>query len=212
MTLGACSARLAPRTGLAPGTSTSAFSLRTSTTARRTGTTQIGWYEALSTSARSTLASPFGPTGVPVSITAGHLAIGQAHGGSAGRRRPVGQVDAERRAAPLALLEPGAAAVQLGEAGDERQADADAGGVGGGVGPAPERLEDARPDLGRHPGAGVLDRQQHAVVGGPHPDPHRRLRRGVPGGVGEQGLDDSLHLARVPPDRDRARRRPPPPA
>jgi hypothetical protein len=31
--------------------------LSTSTTARRTGTTQIGWYEALRTSARSTLPS-----------------------------------------------------------------------------------------------------------------------------------------------------------
>src|SRR6266542_5672197 len=55
ITLGACRTRLAPRTGRAPGTSTSAFSLRTSTTARRTGTTQIGWYDALRTSARSTL-------------------------------------------------------------------------------------------------------------------------------------------------------------
>src|SRR6266508_1382482 len=54
MTLGAWSTRLAPRTGRAPGTSTSAFSFRTSTTARRTGTTQIGWYDAFRTSARST--------------------------------------------------------------------------------------------------------------------------------------------------------------
>jgi len=57
MTLGAWTSRVAPRTRPLPGTSTSAFSFSTSTTARRTGTTQIGWYDALRTSARSTMPS-----------------------------------------------------------------------------------------------------------------------------------------------------------
>src|SRR4029453_15694583 len=70
--------------------------------------------------------------------------------------RGVGDQDPERGAAAWPLLHPGLAPVQLGEAGDQGQPDADPGRVGRGGGALAERLEDAVAQLGRDAGAGVL--------------------------------------------------------
>src|SRR5215207_7862179 len=54
----------------------------------------------------------------------------------------VGEEDSERGAAAGAVLDPGAAAVQAGELGDQRQADARAGGVVGDIAARVEGRED----------------------------------------------------------------------
>src|SRR6266700_5363390 len=216
MTLGACNARLAPLTRDAPGTSTSAFSLRTSTTARRTGTTQSGWYEAFRTRARSKLRSHRQAGDVteyngehqaqsdvedPPAIrwTSGVVPEPVAGAAGGGAR----DEDAERGTAAGAVVDPGAAAVQLGEAGHHRQADADPGSVGRDLRAPAERLEDAVTQLRRDPWAGVLDREQHPVALTPQPHPHGGVRVGVTGRVGEQVLDDALDLAGVQRHRRR---------
>ena len=78
-------------------------------------------------------------------------------------------------------------------------------GVGGRARALAERLEHAVAQLGRDPAAGVLDRQQDPVAPGRlcDPHPHRGVRRGVPGRVGQQVLDDPLHLAGVEGDGQR---------
>src|SRR5215207_1394537 len=84
----------------------------------------------------------------------------------------VGQQDPKRGAATGAVLHPGPPAVQFGEASNQRQPDADAGGVAEMLRSLPERLEHGRPQPGWDTRAGVLHRDQHALVvaGGPDPD------------------------------------------
>src|SRR4029450_3179321 len=63
--------------------------------------------------------------------------------------RGVGDQDPERGAAARPLLHPGLAPVQLGEAGDQGQPDADPGRVGGGAGALAEWLEHRVAERGR---------------------------------------------------------------
>src|SRR5215218_3196541 len=109
----------------------------------------------------------------------------------------VGEVDPERGPSAGAVLDPGAAAVQAGELGDQGQADAGAGGVVGDVAALVEGLEDLLAELGRHPGSLVLDQQHDAVVLRLQPDPDGGPGRGVLGRVDEQVLDDPLQLGGV---------------
>src|SRR5262245_24843735 len=102
-----------------------------------------------------------------------------------------GQPDPEGGAAALPVLDPGAAAVQLGEASDEGEADADAELAAARVGLL-ERLEDVAGQRRIDPGTGVVHRDQDAVAVPPDPNPYRRARRRVPGGVAEQVLDDAV--------------------
>src|SRR6266508_598055 len=192
MTLGAGSTRLAPRTGRAPGTSTSAFSLRTSTTARRTGTTQIGWYDAFRTSARSIPGSRCAITRRARSIT--------------------GRPDSR----PAGVGQDGAEFLDRGRV-EEREGDQPQRGGAGAV--APQRGQgDARQVLGRrqlqrgargrrdrlrgrlHRGAhggGVQDRLDPASAEPPGAGAHRSADR--PGPLGHRlGLD---LVARGAPDR-----------
>src|SRR4029450_10691534 len=74
---------------------------------------------------------------------------------SSAARTLAGQEHLEGGAPALALLHPGPSAVQLGEAGDDGQADPDAGGVLGRAGALTERLEDALAVFEWHPGAVV---------------------------------------------------------
>ena len=76
----------------------------------------------------------------------------------------VGEEDPEGGAPTGAVLDPGAAAVEAGELGDQGQADAGAGGVIGDVVALVEGLKDLLVELGRHTGSLVFDQQQDAVV------------------------------------------------
>src|SRR4029453_434930 len=100
-------------------------------------------------------------------------------------------------APPGPPLAPRPPAVKLGEAGDERQPDADAGGRARGTGALPEGFEDRGLELGRDAAALVLDDDQDPVLAPIHPCPDAAVRRGMPGGVGQQVLDDPLDLRGV---------------
>src|SRR4030095_15969218 len=92
----------------------------------------------------------------------------------------VWQVDLERGAGALAaILDPGPAAVELGEHAHQRQPDPHARRVRGGPGPLAEWLEDRLPQRLGHPWAGILDDQQGTVVPGLHMHPHGRAGRRV---------------------------------
>ena len=104
-------------------------------------------------------------------------------------------------AAP-ALVDPGVAAVEGREPGDQGQADADAPVVGQGrgrPGPAgpPEGLEDGAGQLGRHARPGVLDDQLQVGPPGQRLDPHPGPRGRVPGRVEQEVLHDPLDLGAV---------------
>jgi hypothetical protein len=108
---------------------------------------------------RSPLPDPEHPAGGPVLHLAELLrraATAGSANGVAGAR--VWQVDLERGAGALAaILDPGPAAVELGEHAHQRQPDPNAWRVRGGPGPLAERLEDRLPQRLGHPGAGILD-------------------------------------------------------
>src|SRR5690606_39381056 len=112
-----------------------------------------------------------------------------------GRRRLLGQHHPEGGAATGAVLHPGPAPVQLGEAGDEGQPDPRPGRAD--ALRAPERLEDLLALLGRHPGPVVIHLQQDPVRGrrGGHLD--RRALRGVAHRVHDEVLHDALDLRPV---------------
>ena len=109
----------------------------------------------------------------------------------------VGEEDPEGGPSTRAVLDPGAAAVQAGELGDQGQADAGAGGVVGDVAALVEGLKDPFAKLGRYAGSLVFDQQQDAVVLGTQPDPDGGPHWGVLGRIDEQVLDDSLQLGGV---------------
>src|SRR6266511_3418669 len=145
-------------------------------------------------------AGPLGDLGGAGRLLAARLAgggDGWGDGDVAVLHHRVGQEHVERGAAAVALAHPGAAAVELGEAGHQREADADAGGLLGGVGALAERLEDRAGQLRRHAGAGVLDHELEVAPADQAADPHRRARRGVPGRVDQQVLQDALDLGAV---------------
>src|SRR6266511_2470856 len=82
-----------------------------------------------------------------------------------------------------AVLDPGAPTVQVGELGDQRQADPRAGGVPGDVTALVEGLEDLLAELRRHARPLVLHDQQGALAVGVDPHPDGGARLGVPGRV-----------------------------
>src|SRR5207248_2257856 len=93
---------------------------------------------------------------------------------ASGRR----QEDAEGGAAAGAVLDPGPAAVELGEAGDEGQADADTGGPLG-LGALAEGLEDRLLHVGGHTRARVGDRDRGPALGRLDADPYGCAGLGV---------------------------------
>src|SRR5438128_3922434 len=123
-----------------------------------------------------------------------------------GRWRSVtlaGEEDVERRPPALALVDPRAATVQLGEPGYQGEPDPRPGRVRGGRRTLAERLEDRSADLGWNARTVVLDSDRDAAI------PRRDLQLdtpvggGMPCGVHEQVLDDPLDLGRVDRDQDR---------
>ena len=62
-------------------------------------------------------------------------------------------------------------------------------------------LEHRRAHLARHAWAGVLDRQAQAGALTVGTNPDRSVLWGVPCNVGQQLLDDTLHLVAIQPDR-----------
>jgi hypothetical protein len=96
--------------------------------------------------------------------------------GSVAAAVPVAQIreqDLERRTAAGAVLDPGSAAVELGEAGDQGEADADPGGVGGCAGALAEGLEQGGLQLPGDTDAGVFDGEQDPLAAAGELDPHR---------------------------------------
>ena len=146
----------------------------------------------------------------PISSRASAQAV-SACGGAAGASASVsgwsstlaGDHDVEGGAAALAFVDPRAAAVQLGEPGDERQPDPGAGRVRGSGRALLERLEDRRAELRRDAGPVVLDADAHAAFVRPDVSQIRRSDVGVAHGVHQEVLDDPLHLRRVDGDHDR---------
>jgi zinc D-Ala-D-Ala carboxypeptidase len=80
--------------------------------------------------------------------------------------------------------------VGLGDALDDRQAEADAGAVGAdALGAALERLDERGDQLGSELLAGVLDGERHAVASSARPDPHGALSwAGTDGGTVDDGV------------------------
>jgi hypothetical protein len=87
--------------------------------------------------------------------------------------------------------------VELGEAGDERQPDADAWRCARGTGTLTEGLEDRVLELVRDAVALVLDDDQESVLAPLHPCPDAAVGGRVPCGVRQQVLDDPLDLRGV---------------
>ena len=83
--------------------------------------------------------------------------------------------------------------------GPQCEADADPWRVGRGLRSLAERLEQGRPQLGWDPVAGIVDRDQHALVLAGDPNPDRRAWPGRTGRVGQQVFDDPFDLGRVHP-------------
>src|SRR2546427_12722854 len=111
-----------------------------------------------------------------------------------------GEEDAERCAAAGAILDPGPAAVQLGESGHERQADADSGPVGILDATLAEGLEDRCPLVLWDARAHILHADERATLLRADPHPDRRAGRRVTNRVRQDVLDDPLDRRRV--DRD----------
>jgi hypothetical protein len=121
-------------------------------------------------------------------------------GGSAARSLGVlgvGKEDPERGTSAGAFLDPGSAAVEAGELGDQGEADAGAGGVVGDVAALVEGLEDLLAELGRYSRSVVFNQQQDTVVPGMEPDPDGRPRWGVLGRIDDQVLDDPFQLGSI---------------
>src|SRR5438309_6401158 len=110
-----------------------------------------------------------------------------------GGRRPItlaGKEDVERRAPALALVDPRAATVQLGEPGYQGEPDPRPGRVRGGRRTLAERLEDRSADLGWNARTVVLDSDRDAAIPRRDLQPDTPVGGGMPCGVHEQVLDD----------------------
>jgi hypothetical protein len=93
-------------------------------------------------------------------MLAGFTEGSEVVGGSAARSLGVLGVrekDPEGGASAGAFLDPGSAAVEAGELGDQGEADAGAGGVVGDVAALVEGLEDLLAELGRYPRSVVFN-------------------------------------------------------
>jgi len=107
-----------------------------------------------------------------------------------------------RRAAALALTDPGAAAVQLANLATSESPIPVPGAWGDAVGPLTEGLEDRPADLGRTPGPSSSDRDRTPPSRAGHLEPDTPVGAVCPRGVHEQVLDDPLDLRRIDRDHD----------
>src|SRR5437763_16509753 len=105
-----------------------------------------------------------------------------------GGRRPItlaGKEDVERRTPALALVDPRAATVQLGELGYQGEPDPRPGCVRGGRRTLTERFEDRSADLGWNARTVVLDGDRDAGIPSRDLHPDAPIRSGMPCGIHE---------------------------